>query len=103
MMLALDCAATEILQGRQLRLWRPRTRTPLAVGAGRNISPTWCPRLSESSRSRDGMSEDDMDGWKELTGLIGNQVASLSADDLFVTNCDAAWPTASGMAGPIPS
>ena len=31
------------------------------------------------------MSEDDMDGWKELTDLIGNK-CQLVGDDLFVTN-----------------
>ncbi|GKQ50859.1 phosphopyruvate hydratase [Bradyrhizobium sp. Ce-3] len=33
----------------------------------------------------DGMSEDDMDGWKELTDAIGNK-CQLVGDDLFVTN-----------------
>jgi enolase len=33
----------------------------------------------------DGMSEDDMDGWKELTGLVGSK-CQLVGDDLFVTN-----------------
>ena len=33
----------------------------------------------------DGMSEDDMDGWKELTDLIGGK-CQLVGDDLFVTN-----------------
>jgi enolase len=33
----------------------------------------------------DGMAEDDWDGWKELTTLIGGQV-QLVGDDLFVTN-----------------
>ncbi|QQN61661.1 phosphopyruvate hydratase [Bradyrhizobium diazoefficiens] len=33
----------------------------------------------------DGMSEDDMDGWKELTDLIGTK-CQLVGDDLFVTN-----------------
>ena len=33
----------------------------------------------------DGMSEDDMDGWKELTDLIGSK-CQLVGDDLFVTN-----------------
>ena len=31
------------------------------------------------------MSEDDLDGWKELTDLIGNK-CQLVGDDLFVTN-----------------
>jgi enolase len=33
----------------------------------------------------DGMAEDDMEGWKMLTDLIGNQ-CQLVGDDLFVTN-----------------
>ncbi len=33
----------------------------------------------------DGLSEDDWDGWKELTKTIGNKV-QLVGDDLFVTN-----------------
>lgn len=33
----------------------------------------------------DGLGEDDWDGWKELTELIGNQ-CQLVGDDLFVTN-----------------
>ena len=33
----------------------------------------------------DGMSEDDWDGWIELTKRIGNKV-QLVGDDLFVTN-----------------
>ena len=41
----------------------------------------------------DGMSEDDMDGWKELTDLIGNK-CQLVGDDLFVTNVTR-LPTAS--------
>src|SRR3546814_9998382 len=33
----------------------------------------------------DGMAEDDFDGWKALTDLIGDKV-QLVGDDLFVTN-----------------
>ena len=33
----------------------------------------------------DGMAEDDWDGWKKLTELIGNK-CQLVGDDLFVTN-----------------
>ncbi len=33
----------------------------------------------------DGMDEDDWDGWKELTDLVGDKV-QLVGDDLFVTN-----------------
>jgi enolase len=33
----------------------------------------------------DGMAEDDIEGWKALTGLVGDKV-QLVGDDLFVTN-----------------
>jgi len=35
----------------------------------------------------DGMDEDDWDGWKALTDLVGNQ-CQLVGDDLFVTNSE---------------
>ncbi len=35
----------------------------------------------------DGMAEDDFDGWKQVTDLIGNK-CQLVGDDLFVTNVD---------------
>ena len=35
----------------------------------------------------DGMDEDDWDGWKYLTELIGDK-AQLVGDDLFVTNVE---------------
>ena len=35
----------------------------------------------------DGMSEDDWDGWKNLTQELGNKI-QLVGDDLFVTNID---------------
>ena len=37
----------------------------------------------------DGMAEDDFDGWKRVTDLIGGK-CQLVGDDLFVTNVDAA-------------
>ena len=45
----------------------------------------------------DGMAEDDFEGWKALTDLVGDKV-QLVGDDLFVTNPEAAgrrdraWP-----------
>ena len=36
-------------------------------------------------RNKDGMSEDDFEGWKAVTDAIGNKV-QLVGDDLFVTN-----------------
>ncbi len=80
--LALDCAATEYY------------RDGKYVLSGENISLT-----SEENAEylaalvkdypiisiEDGMSEDDWDGWKALTDMIGDKV-QLVGDDLFVTN-----------------
>ena len=60
-----------------------RTR-PARAPSRRNISPISSSRYPIVS-IEDGMSEDDMDGWKELTDLIGNK-CQLVGDDLFVTN-----------------
>ncbi len=35
----------------------------------------------------DGMAEDDWDGWKKMTDMMGNKI-QLVGDDLFVTNTD---------------
>jgi enolase len=81
-MLALDCASTEFFKdGKYVYEGENKTRTRseqakyLADLVGRY------PIVS----IEDGMSEDDMDGWKELTDLIGKK-CQLVGDDLFVTN-----------------
>jgi len=81
-MLALDCAATEFFKdgnyvygGENKTLSRSEQAKYLADLVSRY------PIVS----IEDGMSEDDMDGWKELTGLIGGK-CQLVGDDLFVTN-----------------
>ena len=60
-----------------------------AVGARRRPARglsrrnTWpiSPRAIRSFSIEDGMAEDDMEGWKELTGLIGGK-CQLVGDDL---------------------
>jgi len=81
-MLALDCAATEFfrdgryhISGEGRVLDSGEMAAYLADLAGRY------PILS----IEDGMAEDDFDGWKQLTDLIGDRV-QLVGDDLFVTN-----------------
>src|SRR5260221_10401579 len=81
-MLALDCAATEFFRdgnyvygGENKIRSRSEQAKYLADLAARY------PIVS----IEDGMSEDDMDGWKELTDLIGNR-CQLVGDELFVTN-----------------
>ena len=81
-MLALDCAATEFFKdgsyvygGENKSRSRSEQARYLADLAARY------PIVS----IEDGMSEDDMEGWKELTDLIGGK-CQLVGDDLFVTN-----------------
>ncbi len=81
-MLGLDCAATEFFKdGNYVYGGENKTRSRseqakyLADLAARYPIVT----------IEDGMSEDDMDGWKELTDLIGKK-CQLVGDDLFVTN-----------------
>jgi enolase len=80
--LALDCAATEYyrdgryeMKGEGLSLSSEQNAAFLAKLASDY------PIIS----IEDGMAEDDWDGWKMLTDMIGNKV-QLVGDDLFVTN-----------------
>ncbi|WP_271947452.1 phosphopyruvate hydratase [Ruegeria faecimaris] len=80
--LALDCAATEyykdgkyVLSGEGKSLTSEENADYLAALVNDY------PIIS----IEDGMSEDDWDGWKALTDMIGDKV-QLVGDDLFVTN-----------------
>ena len=81
-MLALDCAATEFYKKGVYKL----------DGVGKSMkSEAFAAYLAELVESypivsiEDGMAEDDFDGWKALTDLVGNK-CQLVGDDLFVTN-----------------
>ncbi|HCB75807.1 MAG TPA: phosphopyruvate hydratase [Sphingomonas bacterium] len=81
-MLALDCAATEFFKDGAYRL----------DGEGRTLSPHEMAAYLADLAARypilsieDGMGEDDFEGWKAYTDLIGDKV-QLVGDDLFVTN-----------------
>jgi len=81
-MLALDCAATEFFKDGAYHI----------SGEGKVLNPAeMAEYLADLTRRypifsiEDGMSEDDFDGWKALTDLIGDSV-QLVGDDLFVTN-----------------
>jgi enolase len=80
--LALDCAASEFF----------RDGAYAMTGEGRTLSPDemagFLAELCDSypiASIEDGMAEDDMAGWKALTGQLGNRV-QLVGDDVFVTN-----------------
>jgi len=81
-MLALDCAATEffkngvyVYEGEGKKRSRQEQAKYLADLVGRY------PIVSVE----DGMAEDDWEGWKILTDLVGGK-SQLVGDDLFVTN-----------------
>ena len=80
--LALDCASTEFFKNGKYEL----------EGEKRSLSPiemaSYLAELADAypiASIEDGMAEDDMHGWKELTDMIGGHV-QLVGDDLFVTN-----------------
>jgi enolase len=82
MVLALDCAATEFFKdGGYAYEGEGRVRTQ--EGQARYLADLVgrYPIVS----IEDGMAEDDMEGWKLVTDLIGDR-CQLVGDDLFVTN-----------------
>ncbi|MGN6285992.1 MAG: phosphopyruvate hydratase [Afipia sp.] len=81
-MLALDCASTEFFKdGKYVYEGENKTRTRSEQAKYLADLVSRYPIVS----IEDGMAEDDMDGWKELTDLIGSK-CQLVGDDLFVTN-----------------
>ena len=80
--LALDCAATEYFKdGAYVMEGEGQTLAPAAMAE-------YLAKLAADypiASIEDGMSEDDFEGWKALTDLIGRKV-QLVGDDLFVTN-----------------
>jgi len=80
--LALDCASTEFFKDGAYRM----------EGEGKVLTPQQMAEYLADLAGRypilsieDGMAEDDFEGWKILTDLIGDKV-QLVGDDLFVTN-----------------
>jgi len=80
--LALDCAATEFFKdGSYVYEGERKTRDPKAQAKYLAKLVAGYPIVS----IEDGMAEDDWEGWKALTDLVGNK-CQLVGDDLFVTN-----------------
>ncbi len=82
--IALDAASTEFY----------RDGNYVLAGEGRTLSPSEMVAYFDSLCSRypivsieDGMSEEDWDGWSQLTATLGSRV-QLVGDDLFVTNTE---------------
>ena len=82
--LALDCAATEFFKdGAYVYEGERKTRDPKAQAKYLAKLVGNYPIVS----IEDGMAEDDWDGWKALTDLVGAK-CQLVGDDLFVTNVE---------------
>jgi enolase len=80
--LGLDCAATEFFHGGQYNY--------TGEGKVRSIEEQaqYLAKLAASYpivSIEDGMSEDDWEGWKVLTDLLGKKI-QIVGDDIFVTN-----------------
>ncbi len=79
---ALDCAATEFYRDGRYEL----------EGEGKSLDASGMVDYLASLADRfpivsieDGLAEDDWDGWKHLTDVLGDRL-TLVGDDLFVTN-----------------
>ena len=80
--IGLDCASTEFFKdGNYVYEGEKKTRDPKAQAKYLAKLAADYPIIS----IEDGMAEDDWEGWKYLTDLIGDKV-QLVGDDLFVTN-----------------
>jgi enolase len=84
MVIGLDCAATEFFKDGVYHY----------EGTGQKLNPQqqaeYLAKLVSAypiATIEDGMSEDDWEGWKAVTDLIGNK-CQLVGDDLFVTNVE---------------
>ncbi len=80
--IALDPATSEIFEGGAYVL--EHEGRSLSAGEMADYWADLCARYPIVS-IEDGMDEEDWDGWKSLTGAIGDRV-QLVGDDLFVTN-----------------
>src|SRR6266436_4277433 len=82
-LLALDPAASEFLDGNRY-VFKKSDGRRLSSDQMVSFWETWANQYPIIS-IEDGMAENDWDGWKSLTDVIGQRV-QLVGDDLFVTN-----------------
>ena len=80
--LGLDCASSEFFRDGRYHL--EGEGMVLSANDFANLLSTWCDRYPIVS-IEDGMAENDWEGWKLLTDVLGDRV-QLVGDDLFVTN-----------------
>jgi enolase len=83
--IALDAASTEFYNAEEkMYHFKKSTGDKLSIGQMTDYWADWCKKYPIIS-IEDGCSEDDWDGWKQLTNKIGDKI-QLVGDDLFVTN-----------------
>lgn len=82
-MIALDPAASEFFDGSNY-VFKKSDKRELSPDEMAAYWTDWCEKYPIISLE-DGMAENDWDGWKSLTGSVGDRV-QLVGDDLFVTN-----------------
>ncbi|MCP4971290.1 MAG: phosphopyruvate hydratase [Arcobacter sp.] len=83
--LALDVAASELINDKGLYVLKSENREITSEELV-NYYADLCAKYPIVS-IEDGLSEDDWDGWKILTDVLGDKV-QLVGDDLFVTNAN---------------
>ncbi|MEY3397521.1 MAG: hypothetical protein RL220_115 [Bacteroidota bacterium] len=82
--LALDCASTEFFKAEEKMYHLESTGEKLTPAQMVDYWKGWCDKYPIFS-IEDGCAEDDWDGWKAMTDVLGNRI-QLVGDDLFVTN-----------------
>ena len=80
--LGLDCAASEFFKDGKYQL--DGEGLILDASGFTDLLATWCDKYPILS-IEDGMAENDWEGWKQHTRVLGER-AQLVGDDLFVTN-----------------
>lgn len=83
-LIALDAAATEFFDTAKKEYAFESTGKKYSSSKMVEYWADWVKKYPIAS-IEDGMAEDDWDGWKELTNVVGNKI-QLVGDDLFVTN-----------------
>src|SRR5678816_3733843 len=85
--LALDCAASEFYDKEKKKyVFKKSDKSEYTSAQMGELWASWAQKYPVIS-IEDGMAEDDWDGWKHLSDMLGKKV-QLVGDDLFVTNVE---------------
>jgi len=86
--IALDVASTEFFDEKKKKYTlgaKTGKKTEISIGGMVDMLCDWVKKYPAIVSIEDGCSEDDMEGWKQLTDKLGPTI-QLVGDDLFVTN-----------------